>query len=82
MKALEKALFNMVGGSNKYPNTMTIFFLSLFSLLIKSFLVMITYNYVVPRLLVSFGKTSTPFRELSFAESMMLLILSNTLFSA
>ena len=50
-------------------------------LTIKSYLVMSTHNSVAPRLVANNGGDLENFRELSFGESVLLVILPNNLFN-
>ena len=75
------------GGSNNSGGNGTgfygfyVFFFSLFMLIIKSFLVMISYNLVIPRILVSYNVNMTQYRPITFIEGLLLVILFNNLFN-
>ena len=88
-KVLENFLFNyknyklQKGGNNSLEagSNILIFFISLLLLLIKSLLVMISYNYVVPRILNTYNVNLTKYRPIIFSEAILLVILFNNLFS-
>lgn len=88
-KVLENFLFNyknyniQKGGSNGLDtgSNILIFFISLLLLLIKSLLVMISYNYVIPRILNTYNVNLTKYRPIIFSEAILLVILFNNLFS-
>ena len=75
----------MKGGASQlgggYGNGFFFFLVSLSVLLIKSLLVMVTYNIVVPRILESYSVDLSRYRNLNFGESVLLVILFNNLFS-
>ena len=88
-KVLENFLFNyknyhiQKGGNNSLDtgSNILIFFISLLLLLIKSLLVMISYNYVIPRILNTYNVNLTKYRPIIFSEAILLVILFNNLFS-
>ena len=72
------------GSMNKNSSNFFGFYLFLISLLffvIKVLLVMISYNFVVPRLLSSYSVDMRKYRPITFVESIFLVILLNNLFS-
>ena len=87
---LKKLLFksvnlNQKGGnngmfSNDPFNSGTLFFITIIFLIIKVLIVMICYNYIVPRLMISYNVDISKFRYLNFLESLILVILFNNLF--
>ena len=88
---------NQSGGNkimNMQQNKASIFFYSflliLIVLVIKGFIVYIVYNFLVPKLVHSISSITDPislenaennFRKITFGESILLVILFNTLFS-
>jgi hypothetical protein len=82
----------MKGGKNigvmqpKETNFFLLLFVILIYLLIKGLIVYIAYNYMVPKLMYSLSKKTMEeivkeFRPISYTESILLVILFNTLFS-
>ena len=73
--------------SNKMQFTLTTFFLILLGIFIKGLIVYLGYNLIMPKLMysVSAGNKSLAeieanFRPLNYVESVILVILTNTLF--
>jgi hypothetical protein len=63
-----------------------LFLLAIFLLLIKGFIVYILYNYLVPEIIYSLSNKSKEdiennFKPITFIQSILLVILFNTLFS-
>ena len=80
--SLQKSIIQQIGGNKSEPADMLVVFLiSLLFLAIKSYLVMVTYNMVAPKLISNNGMNIQNFRPLGFWESSMLVILANNLFS-
>ena len=87
---IKKLLFksvnlNQKGGSigmfsNDPFNSGALFFITIIFLIIKVLIVMICYNYIIPRLMVSYNMDISKFRYLNFLESLVLVILFNNLF--
>ena len=80
----------MVGGGNQSSSVGTFFYLLLFFLIIlllKSFVVKIAYNNVMPTLIYSvkgdksYEETVKSFNEISYVEALLLVILCSMLFS-
>jgi hypothetical protein len=82
----------MKGGKNmnsikpKETNFFILLMIILIYLLIKGLIVYIVYNYMVPKLMYSLSKKTmeeikNEFRPISYTESILLVILFNTLFS-
>ena len=75
---LKKLLFksvnlNQKGGnngmfSNDPFNSGTLFFITIIFLIIKVLIVMICYNYIVPRLMISYNVDISKFRYLNFIQ--------------
>lgn len=82
MNNIENAVLSQVGGSKKGSGSdmLVVLGVGLLFLGIKSYLVMSTYNSVVPRLVLNNGGSLDNFRELSFGESILLVILASNLF--
>ncbi len=80
---------NMVGGLKKKVNQFQIFIILVILLLIKGLLVYLIYNMLMPKILYSLStkkdknimEITNNFRELTYFECLMLVILTNTLFS-
>tara|TARA_A100001015_G_scaffold299364_1_gene383337 strand:- start:1144 stop:1428 length:285 start_codon:yes stop_codon:yes gene_type:complete len=75
------------GGGAKVPENnnqmLIVFMLSLLILMVKSILVQMTYNNVMPVVIASFKEKYDPlteFRPLNLPESVLLVILFNNLF--
>lgn len=82
----------MKGGKNmnsikpKETNFFILLLIILIYLLIKGLIVYIAYNYMVPKLMYSLSKKTmeeikNEFRPITYTESILLVILFNTLFS-
>jgi hypothetical protein len=69
----------------KTSSIFLLFLLAIFLLLIKGFIVYILYNYLVPEIIYSLSNKSkedieNDFKPISFIQSILLVILFNTLF--
>ena len=80
----------LLSGGNKtistQPNMLTLFFIALLLLITKGFIVYILYNFLVPEIIYSLSNKSKEdiekqFKPISFMQSILLVILFNTLFS-
>ena len=86
MKNLKKVL---IGGGvvskslGDNENMLQMFGLSLFILLIKGLLVMVTYNYMVPKITYNANPNYDyrKFRNINFLEAILLVILFTNLFN-
>jgi hypothetical protein len=73
--------------SNK-PNFFTVMLITLLLILVKGFIVYLAYNLIMPKIIYSVSKDRTlediedNFRPLSYFESVIFAILTNTLFSS
>jgi hypothetical protein len=74
-------------GVNKMQFTLTTFFLILLGIFIKGLIVYLGYNLIMPKLMYSVGsgnkslaEIEANFRPLNYVESVILVILTNTLF--
>ena len=70
----------------KTPSIFLLFLITLLLLLIKGFIVYILYNYLVPEIIYSLSSKSkedieNDFKPITFMQSVLLVILFNTLFS-
>ena len=79
-----KMLFKLAGGGSEFfkkdPTEIFLIVLALF--IIKVFLVQYSYNSIAPRLISNIqDKSIHNFKELSFLEAAMFLILANNLFT-
>ena len=82
-------LYSMSGGGsyNNYPkisikdSALAIFIIFLILILLKGLIVYYTYNYMMPILIKSFSDDNK-FTSLSYYESLILVILTSTLFSS
>ena len=82
-----KALKIFTGGgiishSVKNENLMEIFLITFLIIIIKSFIVMICYNSVIPKLISSYKKNYDPndFYKINIWESILLVLLFSNLF--
>jgi hypothetical protein len=82
LRNLENAVIGQVGGAKKGSGTdmLMVLGVGLLFLSIKAYLVMATYNSVAPRIIENNGGSLNNFRELSFGEGVLLVILANNLF--
>jgi hypothetical protein len=77
---------NNIGYTSKQNNVLVILSMTLFFILIKGLIVYLLYNFMVPKIMYSLsdGKSletiESNFKTLSFSESVLLVILANTLF--
>jgi len=74
----------MIGGgmtSGGQGGFWEMFIIVLLIFLIKVFIVMISYNIVVPKLMQSWGNDMKYYRPISFMETVFLVFLFNNLFS-
>ena len=91
---LENVVYSMTGGArlNKnnnmsIQNSFMIFLISFILLLIKGYIVYISYNILIPKIMYSLyvnkslEEIENNFRQLSYMESILLVILTNTLFT-
>ena len=81
-----KSLKILVGGgiiskSVRNENIIGIFLLTILILIIKSFIVMLCYNTVIPRLLISYNKNYdiNSFYKINIWESLLLILLFSNL---
>ena len=70
----------------KTPSVISLFLIVLLLLLIKGFIVYTLYNYLVPEIIYSLSNKSkediyNDFKPITFMQSILLVILFNTLFS-
>ena len=61
--------------------SLTLFLVLMVFLLVRAYILQITFNYIVPRLMRRYGNynTNQPMRELTYTEAVVLLIMTNTL---
>jgi hypothetical protein len=74
-------------GVNKMQFTLTTFFLILLGIFIKGLIVYLGYNLIMPKLMYSVGsgnkslaEIEANFKPINYIESVILVILTNTLF--
>jgi uncharacterized sodium:solute symporter family permease YidK len=73
--------------SNKQNTVLLSFVMIIIALLLKGFIVYLLYNYMVPKIMYSLSEhksyetIESNFKPISFSESILLVILTNTLFS-
>jgi hypothetical protein len=73
--------------SNNQRNLFIYFIFTVFMLLLKGFIVYLSYNFVIPKIMYSISKNETleniesNFKPITYSESLLLVILTNTLFS-
>ena len=66
--------------TNKKNNVLFMLFTILLMLLLKGLIVFIIYNFLTPKLMESVSINNS-FKEISFPEALLMVILFNTLFS-
>jgi ABC-type protease/lipase transport system fused ATPase/permease subunit len=66
--------------TNKKNNVIFMLFTILLMLLLKGLIVFIIYNFLTPKLMESLSINNS-FKEISFPEALLMVILFNTLFS-
>lgn len=66
--------------NNKKNNVLFILLTILLMLLLKGLIVFIIYNFLTPKLMESVSINNS-FKEISFPEALLMVILFNTLFS-
>ena len=72
---------------NKQKNILLSFVMILFVLILKGYIVYLLYNFIVPKIIYSLSENKTlesiedNFKPITFSESLLLVILTNTLFS-
>jgi len=80
-------LNNNINYSNKQKNVLMSLLLILFVILLKGTIVYLLYNFLVPKIMYSFSENKSleiiesNFKTISFSESVLLVILTNTLFT-
>jgi len=73
--------------ANKQKNILISLLIVLFAILLKGIIVFLLYNYLVPKIIYSLSENKSleiiesNFKPISFSESVLLVILMNTLFS-
>jgi len=81
---IENAVLRQVGGAKggngKGSDMLMVLLVGLLFLCVKSYLVMVTYNSVAPRVITNNGGDLESYRDITFGESVMLVILINNLF--
>jgi len=88
-KQLEKSLaYSLSGGSSKKNSNNSydvspfgLFMATLILLLVKVFIVMVCYNALMPKLLMTYNVDMSNYRSITFSESILLVILFNSLFN-
>ena len=78
---------NNINYSNKQKNILMSLLLILFVIILKGTIVYLLYNFLVPKIMYSFSENKSleiiesNFKTISFSESVLLVILTNTLFT-
>ena len=73
--------------ANKQKNILISLIMILFAILLKGVIVYLLYNFIVPKIIYSLSENKSleiiesNFKPISFSESVLLVILTNTLFS-
>lgn len=72
------------GGKKMYASgdstqSLVLFVVLLVFLLIRAYILQLSYNYIVPRLMNRYSEKAVVTRELSYFEALILLIFANTL---
>jgi hypothetical protein len=72
----------IVSHSIRNESIIEIFLITILIIIIKSFIVMICYNTIIPRLLTSYDKNYDPnnFYKINIWESLLLILLFSNLF--
>jgi hypothetical protein len=87
-KASNKISMEGINSSSKQNFILISLFTYLIILLIKGFIVYLLYNLLMPKLIYSLSEnkslemTEINFKPISFSESILLVIFTNTLFSS
>ena len=79
MKLIQKGGARAVVTRGSGINMLALFAVALLALMMRAFIVQITYNAVVPKLVENLGVDSTNFRPITFMESILLVILTQNL---
>ena len=72
--------------STKQTNVLIILLMTLIAILLKGLIVYLLYNFMAPKIIYSLSENKTleiiesNFKPISFSESVLLVILTNTLF--
>ena len=72
--------------STKQTNVLIILLMTLIAILLKGLIVYLLYNFMAPKIIYSLSENKTleiiesNFKQISFSESVLLVILTNTLF--
>ena len=72
--------------SAKQTNVLVILLMTLIAILLKGLIVYLLYNFMAPKIIYSLSENKTleiiesNFKPISFSESVLLVILTNTLF--
>jgi len=90
-KAIENSINGIKGNPSisngiKFESVLLLFLFALLLLLIKGYIVYILYNFLVPEIIYSLSNKSKEeiknyFKPISFMQSILLVILFNTLFN-
>jgi hypothetical protein len=73
--------------ANKQKNVLISMIMILLLILLKGIIVYLLYNFLVPKIIYSLSENKSletiesNFKEISFSESVLLVILTNTLFT-
>ena len=73
--------------SNKQKNILISLLMILIAILLKGIIVYLLYNFIVPKIIYSLSENKSleiiesNFKPIAFSESVLLVILTNTLFS-
>ena len=73
--------------ANKQKNILISLLMILFAILLKGVIVYLLYNFLVPKIIYSLSENKSleiiesNFKPITFSESVLLVILTNTLFS-
>jgi hypothetical protein len=79
--------FDEISYTNKQNNILMSLLMILIALLLKGIIVYLLYNFLVPKIIYSLSENKSletienNFKQISFSESVLLVILTNTLFS-
>ena len=70
----------LFSSTSSIKNTITVFILSILILLIRAYIVQISYNIIWPKFMNNVGGDKNQFEPISFYDSLLLVILFSFLF--
>ena len=79
MNLIQKGGAKAVMGQGTGINMLALFIVAILAIMMRAFIVQISYNAVAPKLVDNLGVDSTNFRPITFMESVLLVILAQNL---